>query len=92
MTGNPKKKGLPAMLTDVPCALLYTIGPLDVLALHEASVKGATQAPRLLTWQGRSVLVTVNAQGETVIERLLSTRPADYLDPRLQPGASWPPA
>ena len=33
-----------------------------------------------------SSLVTVNSRGEQVIARLLSTDPADYLDPRWTPG------
>lgn len=41
---------------------------------------------RELEIEGRKVLVTVNSRGEQVIARLLSTDPADYLDPRWTPG------
>ncbi|HHT05728.1 MAG TPA: hypothetical protein GXZ97_05615 [Hydrogenispora sp.] len=65
--------------------LFYSIYPLAVVLAEEEGMEKPEQW-RELEVEGKKVLVTVNNRGEQVIARLLSTDPADYLDPRWTPG------
>ncbi|NLC53200.1 MAG: hypothetical protein GX770_04470 [Firmicutes bacterium] len=65
--------------------LFYSIYPLAVVLEEEEGTKKPEQW-REIEVEGKTVLVTVNSRGEQVIARLLSTDPADYLDPRWTPG------
>ncbi len=64
--------------------LFYSIYPLEVILAED----GGDQPDqwREVEVEGKKVLVTVNRRGEQVISRLLSTDPADFLDPRWTPG------
>ncbi|NLW59035.1 MAG: hypothetical protein GX073_01650 [Firmicutes bacterium] len=64
--------------------LFYSIYPLAMVLEEEGAEE--LEPWRELEIEGRKVLVTVNSRGEQVIARLLSTDPADYLDPRWTPG------
>ena len=63
--------------------ILWTAMPLELVT--EGLLPEAT-APVERMVDGRMVLVTPGADGMGTVERLLSTDPADYLDPRWQPG------
>ncbi|MBA2132382.1 YlzJ-like family protein [Capillibacterium thermochitinicola] len=65
--------------------LFYSIYPLAVVFAEEEESENREQW-REIEVEGKTVLVTVNSRGERVITRLLSTDPADYLDPRWTPG------
>lgn len=65
--------------------LFYSIYPLEAILQEEAGTE-QTRSWREMEVAGKKVLVTVNDRGEQVIARLLSTDPADYLDPRWTPG------
>lgn len=63
---------------------LYTIMPLEeVLAEGEET---ATGGPFEMTVEGKKFLVTPEGPGQGRIMQLLSTDPADFLDPRWRPG------
>lgn len=61
--------------------IIYTIMPTELIFPVETA--GETN---LINRDGRSILARRDADGWRV-ERLLSTDPADFLDPRWQPGA-----
>ncbi len=64
--------------------MLYTVVPIeDVLATD-------WQPPvyNEVTLSGRHLVYQVDPDGTPRLVRLMSTDPMDYLDPRLQPGAS----
>ncbi|NLM36986.1 MAG: hypothetical protein GX202_02525 [Firmicutes bacterium] len=65
--------------------LFYSIYPLAVVFAGEEEAENPEQW-REIEVEGKKLLVTVNSRGEQVIARLLSTDPADYLDPRWTPG------
>lgn len=64
--------------------LFYSIYPLEVVLADEEETP--PEVWREVEVEGRKVLVTVDHRGEQVIARLLSTDPADFLDPRWTPG------
>ncbi|HHT48735.1 MAG TPA: hypothetical protein GXZ98_05525 [Firmicutes bacterium] len=64
--------------------LFYSIYPLEVILAEEGEEK--PEQWREVEVEGKKVLVTINSRGEQIITRLLSTDPADYLDPRWSPG------
>ncbi|HEY8416618.1 MAG TPA: YlzJ-like family protein [Limnochordales bacterium] len=66
--------------------ILWTIVPLEWVLDDDPAVPQLVEVP-----VGRMrVLVEAGADGGARIHRLLSTDPADYLHPELQPGAPWP--
>jgi len=66
--------------------MLWTIMPLEWVLEDDETVPQVVEVP-----VGRMrVLVESGADGATRVHRLLSTDPADYLHPHLQPGAPWP--
>lgn len=67
--------------------MFYTIYPLEMV-LEEDSGTGPALVE--LSVGGRTVVAAQTAGGGLTLQRLLSTDPADYLDPSFQPGATWP--
>lgn len=67
--------------------VLYTIYPTEVV-LEEAE---ESRVVLEMSVNGHRILATRGLGGGLAVERLLSTDPADYLDPALQPGAAVPP-
>lgn len=68
--------------------ILYTIYPPEVIFHREE------EAPkrREVTLEGGVRLeLTADADGQYRVNRLISTNPADYLDPRFQPGRLYQP-
>ena len=65
--------------------MLYTVTPGVLIFPPPAPAAG-----RWLGREGRMVLVRDTATGP-VVDRLVSTDPADYLRPGLQPGAFFRP-
>ena len=65
--------------------LFYSIYPLEAI-FGADDEQEETEKWRELEVEGKRLLVNVNTRGEQVITRLLSTDPADYLDPRWTPG------
>ncbi|MEW6522137.1 MAG: YlzJ-like family protein [Bacillota bacterium] len=66
-----------------PLVPLYTIFPPDVVWQDWPVF---TDGLRQVAWHGRTVLVGSDGR----VERLLSTDPRDFLDPRFQPGSRVP--
>lgn len=67
--------------------MLYTIYPLEMVLEDD---EGEGPALVELSVGGRPVMAARGPGGGLTLYRLLSTDPADYLDPSLQPGASLP--
>lgn len=65
--------------------MMYTIVPPEVL-LYTEPQPAAPAACSTCAWGGRYLEVSHTPQG-TMVNRLISTNPADYLNPALQPGA-----
>lgn len=63
--------------------VLYTPLPLEDVLASPASQEAD---PWLMHVGGRPCLVRRGPGGQVVMERLLSTDPADFLDVRFQPG------
>jgi hypothetical protein len=69
--------------------VLYTpLAPEDVLGIGRAA--SDVSDVRLAAVGGRPCLVRTGPDGCARIERLMSTDPADFLDPRFQPGRPVP--
>lgn len=68
-----------------PLVPMYTIYPPEVWSTQRDEGPGTLQRA---TWYGRWVLVSADGR----LERLLSTYPPDFLDPRFAPGARLPGA
>lgn len=64
--------------------LYYSIYPPEVILSEEEHEQEEVQ--REIEVAGKRMIVTVGAQGEQRISRLLSTDPNDFLDPRWTPG------
>jgi hypothetical protein len=62
---------------------LYTIVPLEEVLSEEETVTGR---PFEMTMGGKRLLVAPEGPGQGRIMQLLSTDPADFLDPRWHPG------
>lgn len=67
--------------------ILWTAMPMELVTQGlvpeaEACVECAVE--------GRLLLVTPGAHGTGVVQRLISSDPQDYMDPRWQPGAVVP--
>lgn len=62
---------------------LYTVMPLELVFEQPAG----NDVPVEVESQGRRLLVQRSGQSWSVV-RLLSTDPADFLDPRWQPGTT----
>ncbi|HNU94628.1 MAG TPA: YlzJ-like family protein [Bacillota bacterium] len=73
--------------------MLYTIIPLEEVFAAPAwatSSTGSAAAPPIpvpAVVGGVQVLVSPSYDGRHRVERVISTNPLDYLDPRLTPGA-----
>lgn len=67
-------------------AMLWTVMPPEaIFGAGEAEASGSRYRP---LGEGR-FLATATTPGEERIERLISTDPADFLDPRFLPGSTW---
>ncbi|MFO7245690.1 MAG: YlzJ-like family protein [Thermaerobacter sp.] len=70
----------------IPLAVIWTVADPGLVW------GGAAPEPlREAAWQGRRVLLRRDPEGWDRVERVLSPDPEDFLDPRLAPGALWPP-
>ena len=67
--------------------ILWTIVPVEEVLGESQDLQVAE-----LSVGSRCLLLERHPDGQHRILRLLSTDPADYLDPRLMPGALWPEA
>lgn len=75
----------------LPLAVYYTaVEPTSLFAIADP-VPSLRQAVELGGSGGRQLIVRRDRHGSQIVDRLLSTDLADYLDPRLQPGNTWPP-
>lgn len=72
----------------LPAAVFWTAVEPSLLFAAD----GAAAPAREVTAGHRRILLAAAADGSLTIRRLISTDPADFLDPRLQPGLGWPPA
>jgi hypothetical protein len=64
--------------------MFYSIVPLSVVFSNMEEEKGQTF--KEIEYLGEKVVVTSTAQNEYVINRILSTSPKAFLNPKLQPG------
>jgi hypothetical protein len=67
--------------------ILWTAMPIELVV---AGLEPALQTPMEMAVEGRLVQVLPSGDGTGTVQRLLSTNPADYLDPRWQPGRVVP--
>ncbi|HEY8532017.1 MAG TPA: YlzJ-like family protein [Limnochorda sp.] len=67
--------------------MLYTIYPLELVLGEE---EGEGPALVELSVAGRPVMAARDPSGGLTLHRLLSTDPADYLNPGFQPGTILP--
>lgn len=73
--------------------MLYTIIPLEEVfaappwATGQADSQAAPQPAVPAVVGGVQVLVSPSHDGKNRVERVISTNPVDYLDPRLAPGS-----
>ena len=74
-------------MTDIGPGLLWTAMPMELVV--EGLVPQATACVELQV-EGRLLQVLPGGSGVGTVQRLISTNPEDYLDPRWQPGASIP--
>ncbi len=69
--------------------VLYTVVPLEIIFDDDEGEKGDAPGPeQLVEMDGVPMLVRPDGRGGTVVSRLLSTNPEDFLDPRWQPGTN----
>ena len=66
--------------------ILWTIVPVEWVLEDEPAAPQLVEVP---VGQMR-LLLERNTDGTARIHRVLSTDPADYLHPQLQPGSPWP--
>jgi hypothetical protein len=68
--------------------ILYT--PLDLQAVFPADAPAPVL--RTVLWNRRPCVIRQTLEGSWQVERLLSTDPRDYLDPRYHPATQlgWP--
>lgn len=68
--------------------MLYSIMPPEVVfeVLEAGGANGMGTLEETVLVGGPRLLLRRDARGRGVIERIISTEPRDYLDPRLQPG------
>lgn len=66
--------------------VLYTIVPAEIIWQERTDTSGE----RLFPFAGGIVAVRPDAAGNGRIERLYSTDPKSFLDPRLMPGTPFP--
>lgn len=68
--------------------MLYSIMPPEVVfaGLDEGVAGGPVRPEEAALVGGTRLLLRRDTHGRAVIERIISTEPRDYLDPRLQPG------
>lgn len=67
--------------------VIWTIVPIH--ELYASDDEAAPGAVAELSIDGRILVVRRDEHGNRQVERLLSTDPADYLNPAWQPGAVW---
>jgi hypothetical protein len=68
--------------------MLHSVMPPEVIWWEAEGVPPAT-APEVVAEGPRRIWLRRDAAGRRRVERIASTAPSDYLDPRLQPGALW---
>ena len=68
-------------------SLLYTIIPPEVVFAEEFEGEEKRGRETTVTIGGVTLLVEPDGFGRGTINRVISTNPEDYLDPRWQPGA-----
>lgn len=64
--------------------ILYTIMPMDVVMQNEVPVE--QNKTRIIQYDRYQLEVTM-ANGQAQVQRIFSTNPRDYLNPKLQPGS-----
>ncbi|MFS8500723.1 MAG: YlzJ-like family protein [Caldicoprobacter sp.] len=64
--------------------ILHTIVPIQYIFSDYTAQTRST--PRLIEWNNVKLEVLPAGEGKYQINRILSTNPFDYLNPRLQPG------
>ncbi len=81
-----RDRGLLFSPAEEEAELLWTIYPMQTV------MSGQTDTPRRreISRDGRLLMVSEAQDGNYRIERLISTDPADYLDPQWQPGRIIP--
>ena len=67
--------------------MLYTIMPVEQIFSTTSSGQNEQLVEAVLEIDGRRALCQRDAEGKWRLERLLSTDPNDFLDPRWQPGS-----
>ena len=80
---TPADPGCPGL----PAAVFWTAVEPSLLF----AAAGPEAAEREVTSVHRRIVLAAAPDGSLSIRRLISTDPADFLDPRLQPGLGWPP-
>lgn len=63
--------------------ILYSIVPSDIVY---ANLQQSAIDRKYITYDGTTVEVSPVARGQYRVNRVISTRPRDYLNPKLQPG------
>ena len=71
-------------MTDTGCSVLWSAIPSEWVVDGLLPPAPAAMEMRV---EGRLLQVLPGANGTGMVQRLLSTDPQDYLDPRWQPGA-----
>jgi hypothetical protein len=66
--------------------MLHTVMPPEIVWMQPETAA----APEIMSDGTRHVWLLRGADGRRRIQRLASTEPRDYLDPRWQPGSLWP--
>ena len=67
--------------------IYYSIIPLEVVLKGENPFDN-NNTSRIISYQGCQVEVASTTGGQMQIQRVISTSPKDYLNPKLQPGAT----
>ncbi len=72
-------------MSDISPALLWTVAPIELVL---DGMETDLPVPVEVTVGGRLLQVVPGMDGTGTIQRLLSSNPYDYLDPRWQPGVT----
>lgn len=70
-------------MTELGASILWTAMPVDLVI---AGLEPEAPAAMEMMVEGRLLQVLPGQSGTGTVQRLLSTDPQDYLDPRWQPG------
>lgn len=64
--------------------ILYTIMPMEVVMHSEVPVE--QNKTRIVQYEGYQLEVSLT-NGQAQVQRIFSTNPRDYLNPKIQPGS-----